>query len=147
MTHAYPETEITGAESDAGAIKVQHGGAATAERTASRAARARYTEKPKPGKAGTEQTKEPSVQRNPEPEEGKPDPDLGAQPSTSKLDRLVALLRAPEGATLPELASATGWQVHSVRGAMAGALRKKGHSVISEKAADGLRRYRIEEAS
>ena len=75
------------------------------------------------------------------------DPDLEAQLSTSKLDRLVALLRAPEGATLPELASATGWQVHSVRGAMAGALRKKGHCVISEKAAGGLRRYRIEEAS
>lgn len=65
----------------------------------------------------------------------------------SKLDRLVTLLRAPGGATLPELQSATGWQVHSVRGAMAGALRKKGYSITSEKPEGELRRYRIAEAS
>jgi hypothetical protein len=74
-----------------------------------------------------------------------------ADPATaaalSKLDRLVALLRTPGGATLPELQAATGWQVHSVRGAMAGALRKKGYSVTSEKSEGGLRRYRIAEAS
>lgn len=72
------------------------------------------------------------------------DPAIAAAPS--KLDRLVTLLRAPGGATLPELQSATGWQVHSVRGAMAGALLKKGYSVISEKPEGGLRRYRIAEA-
>ena len=49
-------------------------------------------------------------------------------------------------ATLPELQSATGWQIHSVRGAMAGALRKKGYSITSEKPEGGLRRYRIAEA-
>lgn len=65
----------------------------------------------------------------------------------SKLDQLVTLLRTPGGATLPELQSATGWQVHSVRGAMAGALRKKGYSITSEKPGGGLRRYRIAEAS
>ena len=64
----------------------------------------------------------------------------------SKLDQLVALLHAPGGATLPELQSATGWQIHSVRGAMAGALRKKGYSITSEKPEGGLRRYRIAEA-
>ena len=70
-----------------------------------------------------------------------------AAPAPSKLDQLVALLRTPGGATLPELQSATGWQVHSVRGAMAGALRKKGYSVVSEKPEGGLRRYRIGKAS
>jgi hypothetical protein len=70
-----------------------------------------------------------------------------AAPAQSKLDKLVALLRAASGATLPELQVATGWQVHSVRGAMAGALRKKGYSVISEKPEGALRRYRIAEAS
>lgn len=64
----------------------------------------------------------------------------------SKLDQLVALLRAPGGSTLPELQSATGWQVVSVRGAMAGALCKKGYTVTSEKPEGGLRRYRIVEA-
>lgn len=73
------------------------------------------------------------------------DPATAAAPS--KLDRLVTLLRAPGGATLPELQAATGWQVHSVRGAMAGTLRKKGYSITSEKPEDGLRCYRIAEAS
>ena len=66
--------------------------------------------------------------------------------STTKLDTLIALLRAPEGASIAELASATGWQNHSVRGALAGTLKKKGHAVKSE-VVDGLRRYRLTEAS
>ena len=63
-----------------------------------------------------------------------------------KLDTLVALLRRPEGATIYDLAEATGWQVHSVRGAIAGALKKgRGLNVISAKT-DAGRFYRIEEA-
>ena len=41
----------------------------------------------------------------------------------SKLDQIVALLSRPEGATLAELVAATGWQAHSVRGALAGSLK------------------------
>lgn len=78
--------------------------------------------------------------------ESKVDAGAATAAAPSKLDQLVALLRAPGGATLPELQSATGWQVHSVRGAMAGALRKKGYTVTSEKPEGGLRRYRIVEA-
>lgn len=66
-------------------------------------------------------------------------------PATSKLDTLVSLLRSPGGATIQELASATSWQTHSVRGALAGTLKKKGHSISSE-VVDGTRRYRVEEA-
>lgn len=66
-------------------------------------------------------------------------------PATSKLDTLVALLRTPGGATIEDLMAATSWQAHSVRGAIAGTLKKKGHSIASEKV-DGTRRYRIEEA-
>ena len=73
--------------------------------------------------------------------------DPGPATEPSKLDRVVALLRAPGGATLSELQAATGWQVHSVRGVLAGALRKKGYSITSEKPEGGLRRYRIAEAS
>lgn len=62
--------------------------------------------------------------------------------SPSKLDRLVTLLTRPEGACLAELTAATGWQTHSVRGALAGSLKKKGHVVLSEKI-DGTRRYRV----
>lgn len=63
-------------------------------------------------------------------------------PRKTKLDLLIARLKKPTGATLPDLAKATGWQPHSVRGAMAGALRKKGIEVASEKT-DGVRRYHI----
>ena len=63
---------------------------------------------------------------------------------TSKVDTLVGLLRQPTGATIQELAAATAWQTHSVRGALAGTLKKKGHT-ISFGVVDGVRRYRIAE--
>lgn len=44
------------------------------------------------------------------------------------------MLRAPDGATIEEIMAATGWQSHTARGAMAGALKKKlGLEVTSEK--------------
>jgi transposase len=64
----------------------------------------------------------------------------------SKLDTLEKLLRRKNGASITEMMSATGWQQHSVRGALAGAIKKRGHTVTSEKI-DGTRRYRIEEAA
>ena len=65
-------------------------------------------------------------------------------PGTTKLALLVAHLSAPGGATIAELCKATGWQPHSVRGGLAGALKRKGHVIRSEKEG-GQRRYRIEE--
>jgi hypothetical protein len=65
------------------------------------------------------------------------------KPST-KLDLLISRLRRPDGATIDELMKATGWQAHSVRGAMAGTLKKKGHAVTSTKS-DGVRRYKLAE--
>ncbi|MEO0419069.1 MAG: DUF3489 domain-containing protein [Pseudomonadota bacterium] len=61
----------------------------------------------------------------------------------TKLDTLEKLLKRKNGATITDLTKATGWQPHSVRGAMAGALKKRGHAITSEKN-DGARRYRIE---
>jgi hypothetical protein len=49
----------------------------------------------------------------------------------SKLDLLCRLLRAPGGATISELALETGWQRHSVRGALSGALKRKLALVIT----------------
>jgi hypothetical protein len=63
---------------------------------------------------------------------------------TSKLDLIVAHLTRPDGASLADLVAATGWQAHSVRGALAGSLKKKGHAIVSKKV-DGERRYRIGE--
>jgi Protein of unknown function (DUF3489) len=62
----------------------------------------------------------------------------------SKLGRLEAMLRRPDGATIEQLSKALDWQAHSVRGAMSGALKKKqGLSVASEKRQNGTRVYRI----
>ncbi len=57
---------------------------------------------------------------------------------------LIDLLKRKKGATIEKIVEATGWQAHSVRGAISGALKKKlGLMVTSEKPGDGPRRYRI----
>ena len=61
---------------------------------------------------------------------------------TTKLDGLIKLLAQPEGASIEALMAVTGWQAHSVRGALAGSLRRKGH-VIDSRKIDGHRIYRI----
>jgi hypothetical protein len=62
---------------------------------------------------------------------------------TGKLGTLVELLKRPTGATLDDMTKATGWQVHSVRGAMSGSLKKGfGFSITNEKT-DAGRVYRI----
>jgi hypothetical protein len=62
----------------------------------------------------------------------------------TKQQRCLDLLDRREGATIEELQEATGWQKHSVRGFLAGAVRKKlGLTLISEKPDAGPRRYRI----
>jgi hypothetical protein len=64
-----------------------------------------------------------------------------ATKTPSRLDQLQELLLRDTGASIAEMVEATGWQQHSVRGAMAGALKKRGLIITSEKA-DGVRRYR-----
>lgn len=59
----------------------------------------------------------------------------------SRLDQLEQLLRRKNGASIAEMTAATGWQQHSVRGAMAGALRKKRGLTITSQKLDGERRY------
>ena len=62
----------------------------------------------------------------------------------TKQAKVVELLRRPEGATIAQLVKATGWQPHTVRGAMAGALKKRlGLAIKSEKPEDGERVYRV----
>ena len=62
----------------------------------------------------------------------------------TKQASLIAMLRAPDGATIEEITAATGWQAHTVRGAIAGALKKKlGLDVTSEKVEGRGRVYRI----
>ena len=64
----------------------------------------------------------------------------------SKLAVLETLLRRAKGMSIADACAALGWQAHSVRGAMAGSLKKKGLAITSEKV-DGVRVYRIGDAS
>ncbi|ACI91959.1 conserved hypothetical protein [Afipia carboxidovorans OM5] len=55
----------------------------------------------------------------------------------TKQARLIAMLRTPEGATIAEIVAVTGWQPHTVRGAMVGALKKKLGLVVTSEKIDG----------
>lgn len=62
----------------------------------------------------------------------------------SKLSLLIDLLKRKGGATIEEVAKATGWQHHSVRGAVSGVLKKKLGLAVTSAPVDGRGRvYRI----
>ncbi|MCB1502174.1 MAG: DUF3489 domain-containing protein [Bauldia sp.] len=68
----------------------------------------------------------------------------GASRGDSKQAQLIAMLKQRNGATIDEIVKAFGWQPHTVRGAIAGALKKKlGLEVTSEKVESRGRVYRI----
>ncbi len=75
----------------------------------------------------------------------------GSSPKTStrpdtKHDRIIALLRMPTGATIAAIMTVTDWQQHSVRGFLAGVVRKKlGLNLVSESTDKG-RVYRIKDS-
>jgi hypothetical protein len=63
--------------------------------------------------------------------------------ANSKQDKIIEMLRRPQGVTIKAIMKAAGWQQHSVRGFFAGTVRKKLKlKLISEKT-DGERVYRI----
>ena len=83
----------------------------------------------------------PAEATNPEPQAQGPKIRNG-----TKQALMIEMLRRPEGATVEQIAEATAWRNHSVRGAMAGGLKKKlGLTITSEKSETGARIYRIAE--
>ena len=71
-------------------------------------------------------------------------PKTTARPDT-KHARIIAMLRAPAGATIAAIMTATEWQPHSVRGFLAGVVRKKlGLNLVAEQTDKG-RVYRIKD--
>ncbi|TPK34217.1 DUF3489 domain-containing protein [Mesorhizobium sp. B2-5-3] len=65
----------------------------------------------------------------------------------TKTDIVLKKLKSAKGVTIQTLMEATGWQAHSVRGFLSGAVKKKlGHELLSETGKDGQRRYRIIDA-
>ena len=63
----------------------------------------------------------------------------------SKHDRILALLRRQAGTTIASLVAATGWQQHSVRGFLAGVVRKKLQLDLVSEQTDKGRIYRIKD--
>lgn len=76
--------------------------------------------------------------------EPRPDPAPIASRAGTKQVQVIAMLQRPEGATIAEIVAATGWQAHTARGAISGALKKKlGLPVTSEKVEGRGSVYRI----
>ena len=68
---------------------------------------------------------------------------IAGVPATTKLAALISVLSTPQGATIAQMMALTGWQAHSVRGVMSGAIKKQqGLSITSKKVGDE-RVYRI----
>jgi len=65
------------------------------------------------------------------------------KPAVSKLNQIETALRARKGASIAQLVSLTGWQPHSVRGAMSGALKKQRGLTITSVKSGSERVYKI----
>jgi len=73
-----------------------------------------------------------------------PAPEPARHRTDTKQENLIAMLRAEGGATIEEIATALEWRSHTVRGALAGALKKKlGLTITSEKVEGRGRVYRL----
>src|ERR1700746_1866159 len=78
--------------------------------------------------------------------EGLPDPEPAPDAKRrSKQGEVIAMLRRPEGATVDEVASAMGWQRHTVRGLFSGTLKKKLGLTLASAQEERGRVYRITE--
>ena len=74
---------------------------------------------------------------------GAGDPEPKRADRGSKQSRVIALLQSPTGASIEAMMKATGWQQHSVRGFLAGVVRKRLKLKLSWKKVDGNRVYQI----
>ena len=63
--------------------------------------------------------------------------------AVSKQSHVIAMLQSPTGTTIAAIMKATGWQQHSVRGFLAGVVRKRLKLKLGSKKLDGTRVYQI----
>ena len=71
------------------------------------------------------------------------DPKIKKAEPSSKQSRVIAMLRSSSGSTIAAMMKVTGWQQHSVRGFLAGVVRKRLKLKLGSKKVDGNRVYRI----
>ena len=90
------------------------------------------------------------IRRSPKPAttaatNAKPTAPRGRRLQRTKKQIALSLLERSKGASIAEMQKAMGWQAHSVRGFLAGTVRKMpGVTLVSENTENGPRRYRIE---
>lgn len=120
------DTQLTAPES-----QPESGINASDIKTIARAARSKSSNKVRSKKLATKKKAKPA------------DKPKSKNKATSKQDRVLALLRRPDGATLDVLVKATGWQQHSIRGFLAGMVRKKLRLPLRSEKVNGARIYRI----
>ncbi|MGO1003270.1 DUF3489 domain-containing protein [Lysobacter sp. CA196] len=70
-------------------------------------------------------------------------PKLPKPEKANRVEQVVTMLLRPEGTTIPQVMEVTGWLPHSTRGFFAGALKKKGYTLVSDKSGKEDRVYRI----
>ena len=68
---------------------------------------------------------------------------IAGHPPTTKNAKILAMLRSPSGATIVAMMKETGWQHHSVRGFLAGVVRKRMKLNLMSKEAERGRVYRV----
>ncbi len=104
------------------------------------AVKKRQPKKPQPKKRRGRAASKPAAAKS----KGKQSPPAVRQGTKQAL--LINLLKRKDGASIDDIVKATGWQAHSVRGAISGALKKKlGLTVTSERVEKRGRVYRIVE--
>jgi Protein of unknown function (DUF3489) len=111
----------------------------------------RSAAKPAPKTAQSKEPRHVPAQSNSAATEGRSAENIvhnfkAASESGSKQACVLALLRAPNGATITSIMQATGWQRHSVRGFLAGIVRKRLKLNLTSHKVDGSRVYRITNA-
>src|SRR6266545_2057342 len=100
---------------------------------------------PEPGAspAGSKPSRRAPARRKSKAADKAPDPRVSRNRSDSKQARVIEMLNRRQGATITTIMKATGWQPHSVRGFLAGVVRRKlGLALVSEKTGEE-RIYRI----
>jgi hypothetical protein len=65
----------------------------------------------------------------------------------SKQSRVIEMLKSPKGVTIDTMMKATGWQQHSVRGFLAGVVRKHLKLKLDSRLVDGKRMYRVADST
>ena len=145
MTNEATTTTETAAVADQGA---QTAPKATSKKKATKATKPAKKESKKASKrAAAKPAPKPAAKKEAKPaskKASKPEKDAAVPREFSKKAIVLDLMRRKDGATMAEIAKATDWQNHSIRGFISGNLTKKmGLTVESTKNEAGERTYRI----